>query len=227
MATKQISDVKMIHAGNILAQYLDNNEDGIPDDAKVLQIMTRERATLVMGTEREFEAFTESDPPENVIFQDLLNAEIKPEFQQDEDSGFDASLEEILHLVQAVGWANAYPKVFGTEPGSEIAKAMDKARGGHFEEIPENYPSEAWYAYKDETCDYGCQVMEYSYWVTTTYLGAQDFSGRADEIGKEWKLTKKAELLKKDVGWKVIASEKYQQPLKKLPDGKYLGPVSK
>ncbi|MBC8257748.1 MAG: hypothetical protein H8E38_01915 [SAR324 cluster bacterium] len=223
VATSSVSDKKMLHAGNVLAQYLDNNEDGTPDDKKVLEMLTGEKATLVMASESEFEEFMEGEPPEDIAIQDLLVDETRPEFHQGDYSRFDASLEEVLHLVQAVGWANTFPEVFGTEPGSKLADAMDKARGGHFEELPGNYPSGAWYSYDDETCDYGCQVIEYSYWVTTTLLGAHDYPNRADEIGEEWKLTKVSDLKAKDEGWKIITSSDFKQPTKKLPDGNYLG----
>ena len=157
----------------------------------------------------------------------MLLDEIRPEFHREDQSGFDASLEEVLHLVQNVGWALTYPKVFGLERDSRLARAMDKARGGYFEELPDKYPKHAFYTYYDDTCDYGCQVIEYSYWVTTSYLGAQDYPGRKDEIADEWKLTSRNELISKDSGWKVLASKEFNQPMLKLPDGNYLGPISK
>jgi len=63
---------------------------------------------------------------------------------------------------------------------------MDKARGGHFVKIPEHYPENAWYKYRDQTCTYKCQATEYIYWSLTSILGAQ--KARFDTIGKEWKL---------------------------------------
>ena len=50
---------------------------------------------------------------------------------------------------------------------------MDKARGGQFTEIPNQYPSSAWYTYDDETCDYKCMSTEYIYWALTSILGGQ------------------------------------------------------
>jgi hypothetical protein len=115
-----------------------------------------------MATEHEFDEFTEGELPEDINCQDLLVDETHPEFHQGNRKRFDASLEEVLHLVLHVGWANAYPEIFGVEPDSRLAEAMDVARGGHFEDIPNQYPASAWYHYTDESCDYGCQVMEYS-----------------------------------------------------------------
>ena len=98
-----------------------------------------------MATEHEFEEFTEGELPEDMNFQDLLADETRPEFHRGVygEGRFDATLEEVLHLVQGVGWANAYPEVFGAEPGSRLAEAMDVARGGHFEDIPSRYPASA------------------------------------------------------------------------------------
>ena len=39
---------------------------------------------------------------------------------------------------------------------------MDHARGGQFDRILAEYPDGAWYRYSDESCDYGCQIIEYS-----------------------------------------------------------------
>ena len=68
---------------------------------------------------------------------------------------FDATLEEVLHLITHAGYAHVYPEVFGEKPGTQIAKAMDQARGGHFRRVPRSYPAGAWYTYDDRSCDYG------------------------------------------------------------------------
>ena len=90
--------------------------------------------------------------------------------------GFDASLEEVLHVV-TTGYALAWPKTFGTKKGSKLANAMNKARGGYFKEIPldsdgtAKYPASAWYTYADSTCNYKCMCTEYIYWALTSILG--------------------------------------------------------
>ncbi len=73
-----------------------------------------------------------------------------------------------------MGWGGAYPEVFGRVPGTEMANAVNLARGGRYmEDPPEQYPEDAWYTYYDETCNYDCQLSEYLYWGFTSILGGQ------------------------------------------------------
>ena len=95
----------------------------------------------------------------------------------------DATLEEVLHLVTDLGWDHALPEVWGEKQGSSIADAMDTARGGYYENVPQQYPENAWFTYHDQTADYGTQITEYVYWATTTYLG-QDWQGRIHSISR-------------------------------------------
>ena len=91
----------------------------------------------------------------------------------------DAPLEEVLHLITRQGYANAYPSELGYTIGTDLAKAMDLARGGHFpDRRPEKYPDGAWYTYYDNySCSYDCMVSEYIYWALTSILGAQEVPG--------------------------------------------------
>ena len=47
-ATENVPDVKVLHAANIMAEYLDNDEDGTPDNLHVVNEMVRQGATLIM-----------------------------------------------------------------------------------------------------------------------------------------------------------------------------------
>ena len=47
-ATAAMPDDKVLHAAHVLAQYLDNDEDGSPDSAEVIDAMTSEDASMVM-----------------------------------------------------------------------------------------------------------------------------------------------------------------------------------
>ena len=86
-----------------------------------------------------------------------------------------------------MGYAQAYPDIFGQNKDSHIAKLMDIARGGYFEKAKRKYPHGAYYTYDDRSCTYSCQVTEFTYWAITSLRGQQE--GRAREIREEWKLT--------------------------------------
>lgn len=51
--------------------------------------------------------------------------------------GSDATVEEIMHTINAVGHVAIYPEAFAFEPDSSLlTEAMDIARGGQFLEVP-------------------------------------------------------------------------------------------
>ena len=216
-AVPAVADLKLLHAANVMAQYLDNNEDGTVDNVLVLDHMLANKAFLVLWKQEDDLDF---DPPQNRLGQDLGNDETFPMFVAEGKTGpFDASLEEVLHLVNYAGHSFAYPKVFGLNPGSELANAMDIARGGQFFNIPDPYPTDAWYSYDDETCEYDCQSIEYLYWAITSLLGAQE--NRLSVIGHEWKLNTQALLeLKDPTIYNLLTNPSYRLPTK-LPDGSY------
>ena len=228
LATEETSDDKINHAANILFEYLDNDEDGVPDNSKIINALIDHKATLVMfktyGSKKYKEFFGSSNWPDGQTtvkraVQDLYDDETHPGGA--EKGVFDASLEEVLHLITFGGYSNAYPTVFGPQKGSEISKAVDIARGGYFNSIPDQYPKNAWYTYDDETCEYGCQIHEYLYWAITSILGAQDFSGRFDQIQHEWKLNTHQKVRETDKAfYKIYTNDEYKLP-KYLPDGEY------
>ncbi|MCV6626720.1 MAG: hypothetical protein OIF38_11525 [Cellvibrionaceae bacterium] len=221
LAAEEVPDQKLLHAAKVLAQYLDNNEDGLPDNLDLVQIMSKNNAVLVMVMDdSDIERVDISDFDLRYA-QDLYASETHP--NASEKHVFDGSIEEVLHLISRAGYEQLYPEIFGVQPGSSQSEAMDLARGGHFQDIPDEYPEEAWYCYYDETCDYECQGGEYFYWALTSLLGGQNAQWRRDEIDDEWKLPTFELLKKHDTKmYNLLTDPKYKMPTK-LPDGEYKG----
>jgi len=216
-AVPEVNDIKLLHAANVLAQYLDNNEDGSVDNTIVHNMMIENKAFIIMWKN---DNDLDIDPPNDRIGQDLGDDETNPNFVINNKQGqFDASLEEIWHIISHSGYAYAYPEVFGENPGTSLSNAMDIARGGFFIQIPDSYPSNAWYSYYDYTCEYDCMAAEYIYWAITSILGAQE--NRLDEIGDEWILNT-AELVETtDTAiYSLLTADEYNFPTE-LPDGTY------
>ena len=225
LATKNTGDAKIIHAAKILAQYLDNDENGEVDNKLVVDKMTSVGATLVMfKDEDESEKFIYEYEGEDLDHaQGLYDDETITTFNKNNsNSRFDASLEEVLHLITHEGYSKVYSEL-AEERGSAIANAMDKARGGYFLSQPSKYPAGAWYSYDDETCTYDCMITEYFYWSLTSVLGAQAYPGRFDEIGHEWKLNTLEKVKSTDTDiYSILSNEKFSFP-SILPDNIYNG----
>ncbi len=213
---------KLQHAAGVMAQYLDNDENGTPDDPLVLQAMLEVSAALVMfATEQELE---NSDPGRifgaPYALQDLFGTETHPEGSTAE-TGFDATLEEVLHLISDKGHARAYPARLGLDIGTDLSEAMDIARGGQFTSVPNRYPPEAWYHYDDVSCDYRCMATEYFYWSLTSILGAQSYAGRPEWIADEWELYNEQLVKTTDVAVYALMTDPALKLPTTLPDGKY------
>ena len=234
-ASRTTPEDKLSHAAGVLAQYLDNDEDGVPDNTRVLSHLVSRNVFIIMpGTEAEM-ARVEMGLIAEAGYrfgQDLYGEETKPDFLVDgkinapDGHYYDGALEEILHPVTQHGYANAYPEVFGEEQGTTLANCMDAARGGYFEQVPKGgpksgYPAEAWYHYTDETCDYGCMVTEYIYWALTSMLGTQDFPGRREALEVEWELNTREQVRAGDTAvYELLTDPQYKFPTK-APDGDY------
>ena len=224
LASAKVEDSKIIHAAKVLAQYLDNDEDGIVDNKAVVDKLISVDATLIMfESEREAENSNYKMPNHDHL-QGLWNDETIPSFNKDKvNVRFDATLEEVLHLITHEGYAEVYPDIWGESKGSAIANAMDKARGGYFVSPPPQYPAGAWYSYDDETCDYGCMATEYTYWALTSILGGQSYPGRFEEIEHEWKLNTRQKVKTRDPDiYSILTDQQYKVPTK-LPDSDYDG----
>ena len=222
-ATDNVADDKLLHAASVLAEYLDNDENGVPDNPPVIDALLAQNTAVLMGKdEEELRSLDKTRIPKGAR-QSLYDYETRPGGA--ERGVFDAAIEEILHPVTHVGYSGAYPEVFGTKPGSEVGRIMDEARGGHFENVPEKYPESAWYTYYDETCLYECQITEYIYWARTSILGAQDFPGRLEQIQEEWRYTTRDKVKTGDPKiYDLLTDPQYKFPTS-LPNGDYTAKV--
>ncbi len=151
-AVLALEDAKRLHATNVMAQYLDNDEEGIVDDQLVLNKMIENKTFTVMWKNKND---LNIDPPYGREVQDLGNDQTHPNYVSNGKTGeFDATLEEVLHIINNAGHSFVYPEVFGQNIGSDLANVMDIARVGQFMTIPCEYSINAWYTYEDQTCDY-------------------------------------------------------------------------
>ena len=210
-AYSDVEDSKLLHAANLMAQYLDNNEDGTVDNMTLLTALTTNNAALFMW---------KSESQINLNAQDLGADESIPSWHTNGHTGrFDAAIEEVWHVITHTGYANAYPTIFGENAGSSLTNAMDIARGGNFTTIPNPYPASAWYTYDDQTCEYDCMATEYIYWATTSILGAQE--NRLNEIAQEWDLNTSTLVQNTDTTiYSLLTDTQYMFPTV-LPDGTY------
>ena len=210
-AYSDVEDSKLLHAANLMAQYLDNNEDGTVDNMNLLTALTTNNAALFMW---------KSESQINLNAQDLGADETIPSWHTNGHTGeFDAAIEEVWHVITHTGYANAYPTIFGENIGTSLTNAMDIARGGNFTTIPNPYPESAWYTYDDQTCEYDCMATEYIYWAMTSILGAQE--NRLGDIIQEWDLNTSSLVQKRDTTiYSLLTDPQYMFP-KILPDGTY------
>ena len=218
-ATENVDNEKVLHAASILAEYLDNDEDGTADNQRIVNRLIDKKAWLLMAMNEEESSAAIRFPIGNFAFLELYDDEVSI---INGNPRFDASLEEILHLITQHGYAEVYPNKFGENKNSEIAKAMDEARGGYFKNVPNSYPSSAWYTYDDKTCNYSCQITEYTYWALTSILGAQEFPGRLEEIQHEWRLNTKEKVKNGDqLVYSLLTDPQFKLPVN-IPENQLL-----
>jgi len=168
VATKGTPKKSVQHAIKVFQGYLDNDHDGLVDNETVVEALIQNHGAMVLGK-------NESDWQDHfdeliglMEEQDLDVDEIEPNLfslmanEINPRHGFDASLEEILHLITHIGYGNAYPDAWGLGRDTPLAKAMDTARGGYFDQVPNRYPKAPWFTYFADECDYECQMVEYT-----------------------------------------------------------------
>ena len=184
-----VSDAKLLYVANILAELLDNDEDGVWDDPLLYQQLIQ--AEMLMPVFANEGSSAENDFFNNYngdgVSAVLYDNEVDP--SQPGRWGSDATIEETMHTINHRGHAAVYPEVFSVEPdSSRLSEAMDVARGGQWISHPNSYPEEAWYHYDDRTCDYECMAIEYIYWAQVSKMGILNDQQTCNGIKDEWEL---------------------------------------
>jgi len=241
LATPSFSDTNLIYVATITAEYLDNNEDGVPDDLATNSALAIRYGTMFLaGSE-----FDGSGPQSTGMLEDSGPlAHIKHmarQYEHETSPGGtlcgsrcgatgDSTLEEVLHLIQKSGYAYAHPDL---SPGDTfdrfrrvpnlLTEAMDVARGGYHPTTPSVYPASAWYHYADLSSDYYGHATEYFYWGLTTLFGAQGdlHSAQCEATILEWEPCTRAKLEAMDVKlYALLTNPVYRLPTR-MPDGRY------
>lgn len=217
LATRGFSKKKMRHVAAMLAEYLDNDEDGKVDNPKVVEAMSsRAMSMILFRNEREMERVERSSV--ELYGYRYMQGQFAEETNPPGE--FDATIEEVLHLV-TTGYSEAYPRIFGALPGTALGDCLDRARGGRFGSVPRRYPEQAWFHYDDRTCDYSCMTVEYLYWALTSLLGAQDDPDRVRQIADEWQLATSEQVREKDPWITALLEDPQYHWANRLPDGHY------
>ena len=229
MGTPETPESFVNHSAGVLAQYLDNDEDGSVDDIAVLNFLVGINRVVPIWTQQDSETFYSATDrgalcEEKVSFGASMFVEDKWAFGGITSAGhWDTNLEEIWHIITK-GFDHVYPYYFGARPGlSSIGEAVDAARGGRFQEAPDKYPDESWYRFYDPTCVYDCQIYEYFYWILMANIGALDpkYTDICESSKDEWPICTKAELKQRDkLAYELLNNEGFRLPTR-IPDGNY------
>jgi len=208
-ATEGVDEDKLIHAANVVAEWLDNDEDGQADESRLIKSLQANYPVLIM-TQTGADNLTgdQIDHLLNIFagyrLQDLGAQETNPV-----NGERDASQEEIHHLIINAGWQTLLPDIFSeiASDNSLLYQAWQLAdTNGH-------------YYYDDPTCDDSCKVTEFVYLATAAYLGA---GAELDLASDEMRLKDQAALTESIPAIiQIFESEDYVYPIHHWPDGQY------
>lgn len=192
---------KFLHVCNLMAQLLDNDQDGCADDTNVVKMMRLNQAGLVL-VDSENESYY-NNIEESFDETALFASQVRPFCSGSSETATcrDVAIEEVLDFIAEYGISPYYFKEFGQcfdgnfEQRSELQVQMDIARGGHFTTMPNSYPANAVFRYDDRFCNYECMVSEFFYYSLTSLLGGQD--ARITQNMDEWQASTAQDLKSK------------------------------
>jgi hypothetical protein len=215
-----VDDDTAMHVAAVLAQYLDNNGDAVPDNEAVLASLRKASASIALfqdGRAMEWQ-FEKLAPVLRKVALHPVPADTVVR-SGNRNGGFDAALSEVLKLVTQLGYAYAYPRVFGEKRGTAVARAMDKARGGTFIRPPRVYPDNAWY--RRPGLGYDGQITDYMNLGILAMLEARS-PAQHGRISAQWPFRTAAELKAGDrLLYQLLTTPEYAFP-SVLPDGRYV-----
>eukprot|EP00439_Symbiodinium_sp_Y106_P021590 s6640_g2.t1 len=199
-ASPGVAPETLRHAASILAEFLDQDQDGVADVPEVTrQLQEHQALILILADEDEYLAgagaveglgskvIKNDNPSWNCSVRDVF---VFSELFQTEtgchEEGEDAAWEELLHLITHVGYGCAFPERWGFQghtaeghASSELSRALDAALGS----CPASYTgrqgkkqADCHYFYEDPSCFYPCLVNEYLFQAWRTRQGRRSCS---------------------------------------------------
>ena len=223
LAAAGYPDANLVHVSTVTAEYLDNDENGIPDNPSVNMALQSNHATFIhvsaIGGYSDWGRVRDFPQVGYIQHMTLMWAPNGIEYESDKggtwcgricgEPGDGETLEHIPELVQKAGYATAYPSAFGMESGT-LGLAMDAAIEG------------GWYVPEDGM-NYGAAQIEYFFWGLATNLGMMgDVSpGVCADISGEWKLCTRAEFIATDTKFHAILIDPAFNLPQNSPNGSY------
>lgn len=240
LATTGVSEDKLIHAANILAELIDNDENGETDNSCVVKKLNELEAFVSMYNEDESEISMETLEMLGLEINSTGLGAFETTVNYESEDQHDASVEEIFHLITQFGYSKVYPETFGESNESEslLAKAMDVARGGRQTQIKNGTwtynntdcanagkvggSTNAWYFYEDNTADYASMITEYIYWAVSSNFGMHASEAGRQKAQTEWCPHTKSKLQEQDpTVYNLINNSEYAFPTSKMPIADY------
>ena len=217
LATDSTPDSKVIHTANVLAQCLDNDQDGDPDNEIVLDEILDRGSVILMA--RDLEDYSDLDSDDwtesgYLFYEVLFSDEVLPS-----DDTTDGAIKTSIQFLIKEGYANAYSDIFNLGRGSIVSEYMDASRDGYYRDAPDEYSDDAWFHDLDSDCDYSCQISEYLYFAISSIMGSNE--DRCEELADVWDLCTEdlVEGADPDI-YSLINNSTYSLPTN-APDGNY------
>ena len=222
LGTESASDAAVKHAANVLGSLLDNNYDGVVDNADLYAQFSDGLFGIVVyantSDETALTATLGSFKPNRTfsLYEDEMN-----NFQGDGyNNQRDLSPERILKDMLIPRLTALYSELSTTRP-STLTNAMDAARGGYQAggQPNYNYPPFAWYT--DPTgLSYTNLVYEYLYLLTATVAGSLEW--RSGTITSLWDPYNLLLLTEQDsAGLAIVSNPTYNLPTTNTPSIDY------